>query len=164
MSFPGESRTVTAPVSFSGPVSRLSGDSGGVLTSSMADALLSQSTHDSKSWFTLVFLLWDHDSLVPFGGFPESEKAAQSCPTLQPCGPYSPWHSPGQDTGVGSLSLLQGIFPTQELNQALLHCRQVLYNWAIREVLDFSFFLLKEETFCLHHSHKHFFVLLLPSL
>ena len=31
-------------------------------------------------------------------------------------------------TGVGSLSLLQGIFPTQELNQGLLHCRQILYQ------------------------------------
>ena len=31
-----------------------------------------------------------------------------------PHGLYSPWNSPGQNTGVGSLSLLQGIFPTQE--------------------------------------------------
>ena len=29
---------------------------------------------------------------------------------------------------MGSLSLLQGIFPTQELNQGLLHCRQILYH------------------------------------
>ena len=36
-----------------------------------------------------------------------------------------------QNTGVASLSLLQGIFPTQELNQGLLHCRWIL--WAIRE-------------------------------
>ena len=38
---------------------------------------------------------------------------AQLCPTL--CHPmdYSPWNSPGQNTGVGSLSLLQGIIPTQ---------------------------------------------------
>ena len=48
--------------------------------------------------------------------------------SLQPHGLYSPWNSPGQNTGVGSLSLLQGIFPTQELNQGLLHCRQVLYQ------------------------------------
>ena len=41
---------------------------------------------------------------------------------------YSPWNSPGQDTGVGSLSLLQEIFPTQGLNPGLLHCRQVLYQ------------------------------------
>ena len=42
--------------------------------------------------------------------------------------PYSPWNSPGQNTGVGSLSLLQGIFPTQGLNRGLLHCRQILYQ------------------------------------
>ena len=46
--------------------------------------------------------------------------------SLQPHGLYSPWNSPGQNTGVGSLSLLQLIFPTQELNQDLLHCRWVL--------------------------------------
>ena len=37
---------------------------------------------------------------------------------------YSPWNSPGQNAGVGSLSLLQWIFPIQESNQGLLHCRQ----------------------------------------
>ena len=39
-------------------------------------------------------------------------------------GPHSPWNSPGQNTGVGSLSLLQGIFPTQGSNPGLPHCRQ----------------------------------------
>ena len=39
--------------------------------------------------------------------------------SLQPHGLYSPWNSPGQDTGVGSLSLLQGIFPTQGSNHGL---------------------------------------------
>ena len=33
-----------------------------------------------------------------------------------------------KNTGVGSLFLLQGIFPTQELNWGLLHCRQILYQ------------------------------------
>ena len=33
-----------------------------------------------------------------------------------------------KNTGVGSLSLLQGIFPTQGLNPGLLHCRQILYQ------------------------------------
>ena len=33
-----------------------------------------------------------------------------------------------KNTGVGSLSLLQWIFPTQELNQGLLHCRWILYQ------------------------------------
>ena len=40
----------------------------------------------------------------------------------------SPWNSPGQNPGVGSHSLLQGIFPTQESNPDLLHCRQILYQ------------------------------------
>ena len=51
-------------------------------------------------------------------------KVTQSCPTLVTL--YSPWNSPGQNTGVGSLSLLQGIFPTKGSNQGLLHCRQIL--------------------------------------
>ena len=48
--------------------------------------------------------------------------------TLRPHGLYSPWDSPGQDTGVGSLSFLQGIFPTQGSNPGLLHCGQILYH------------------------------------
>ena len=43
-------------------------------------------------------------------------------------GLYSPWNSPGQNTGVGSFSLLQGIFPTQGLNPGLQHCRGNLYQ------------------------------------
>ena len=49
-------------------------------------------------------------------------------PTLQA---YSlPAESPGKpkNTGVGSRSLLQWIFPTQESKQGLLHCRQILYQ------------------------------------
>ena len=42
--------------------------------------------------------------------------------------PYSPWDSPGQNTGVGSLSLLQGIFLIQESNKGLLLCRKILYQ------------------------------------
>ena len=47
---------------------------------------------------------------------------------LRPHGLYSPWNSPGQDTGVGSFSLLQRIFPTQEPNWGLLHCTRILYQ------------------------------------
>ena len=36
--------------------------------------------------------------------------------------------SPGKNTGVGCHALLQGIFPTRELNQGLLHCTQILYQ------------------------------------
>ena len=38
------------------------------------------------------------------------------------------WNSPGQNTRVGSPSLLQRIFPTQESNPGLPHCRQILYQ------------------------------------
>ena len=41
---------------------------------------------------------------------------------------YSPWNSPGQNTRVNSLSILQGIFPTQGLNPGLSHCRQIIYH------------------------------------
>ena len=40
---------------------------------------------------------------------------------------HSPWNSPGQIPGVGSLSLLQGIFSTQRSNPGLPHCRRILY-------------------------------------
>ena len=53
-------------------------------------------------------------------------QVAQACPTLQPQGLYSPRSSPGQNTGVGGLSLLQAIFPTQGSNPGLPHCRQIL--------------------------------------
>ena len=39
-----------------------------------------------------------------------------------------PWNSPGQNTRVGSPSLLQGIFPTQGSNSGLPHCRRILYS------------------------------------
>ena len=48
--------------------------------------------------------------------------------SLRPQGLYSPWNSPGQNTGVGSLSLFQGIFPTQGSNSGLPHCKQILYQ------------------------------------
>ena len=54
-------------------------------------------------------------------------KVAQ-CLTLRPLGLYSPWNSPGQNTGVGNRSLLQGICPTQGSNSGLPHCKRILYR------------------------------------
>ena len=63
--------------------------------------------------------------------------------SLQPHGLYSPWNSPGQNTGVGSLSLLQGIFPTQGLNPGLLHCRWTLYQLSHKiSHISLSFFYM----------------------
>ena len=58
-------------------------------------------------------------------------KVDQSCATLRPHGLYSPQDSPGQNTGVGSLSLLQGIFPSQGLNPGLPQCRWILYRMCV---------------------------------
>ena len=56
-------------------------------------------------------------------------KVTRSCSTLcDPMGLYSPCHSLGQNSGVGSLSLLQRISPTQIVNLGLLHCRWILYQ------------------------------------
>ena len=57
----------------------------------------------------------------------ESEILSVVAYSFQPHG-YSPWNSLRQNTGVGSCSLLQGIFPAQRSNPGLLHCRQILYQ------------------------------------
>ena len=48
--------------------------------------------------------------------------------SLQPHQLSSPWNSPGQNTGMSSLSLLQGIFLTHGSNPSLPHCRWILYQ------------------------------------
>ena len=58
----------------------------------------------------------------------ESESRSVVSHSLQPHGLYTPWNSPGRNTGLNSLSLLQGLFPTQGLNPDLPHCRQILYQ------------------------------------
>jgi len=60
----------------------------------------------------------------------ESESKSRSVVSnsLGPHGLYSPWNSPGQNTEVGSLFLLQGIFPTQGSNPGFPHCRWILYQ------------------------------------
>ena len=57
-----------------------------------------------------------------------SESHSVVSDSLWPHGLCSPWNSPGQNTGVSGLSLLQGIFPTQGPNPALLHYRWILYQ------------------------------------
>ena len=95
-------------------------------------------------------------------------KVTQPCPTL--CDPmdYSPWNSPDQKTGVGSPSLLQGIFPTQELNQDLLHCRQILYQLSYERSPSFlslpfsfpslSFFFLPYFNFTFPEFHTNYII------
>ena len=58
----------------------------------------------------------------------ESESRSVMSDSLRPLGLYSPWNFPGQNTEVSSLSVLQGVFPTQGSNPGLPHCRRILYQ------------------------------------
>ena len=68
-------------------------------------------------------------------GIISESRSVMSC-ALWPNGLYSPWNSLGQNTGVGSLSLLQGIFPTQGSNPGLLHCRWILYQLSHNHIVQ----------------------------
>ena len=70
-----------------------------------------------------------------------------------------------KNTGVGSLSLLQGVFPTQESNQHLLHCRQILYHmnyqgrlWE-KERNKQLFILFPSYSFLILHSRSQYMLL-----
>ena len=52
----------------------------------------------------------------------------ESCSVFAP-----PWNSPGQKTGVGSLSFLQGIFPTMDGTRVSCIAGKLFTNWAMRE-------------------------------
>ena len=80
---------------------------------------------------------WVSSSLCYTVKWSGSESCSVMSDSLQPHGLYSPWNSPRQNTGVGSLSLLQGIFPTQGSNPGLLHCRWIFTSWATREAQEY---------------------------
>ena len=56
-----------------------------------------------------------------------SESRSVMSNSLQHHGLHSSWNSPDQNTGVGSLPLLQGIFTTQKSNPGLPHCKRILH-------------------------------------
>ena len=65
-----------------------------------------------------------------FFKMPESASRSVVSNSLRPRGLYSPWNSPGQNTGVGSLSLLHGIFPSQGSNTGLPTAGGFFTSWA----------------------------------
>ena len=103
--------------------------------------------------FFWVWLLLFNIGLLRFSVWhviSESESRSVVSDSLWPYGLYSLWNSPGQITGVGSFSFLQGVFPTQGSNPGLPHCRQIL-GLATRKVYMLSVvhsFLLLSTTKC----------------
>ena len=81
--------------------------------------------------------IWLHSSFAyfcPRSLFPCMKvkvKVVQSCLTFPLRGLYSLWNSPDENTAVGSVSLLQGIFPTQGLNPGVPHCRRIPYQLSL---------------------------------
>ena len=61
--------------------------------------------------------------------------------SLRPHRLYSPWNSPGQNTGEGRLSLLQGIFPAQGSNPGLPQCRWILNQLSHRGMWKLSWLI-----------------------
>ena len=61
----------------------------------------------------------------------ESESRSVVSPSFRPHGLYSAWNSPGQNTGVGSLSLLQGIWPKNSTVECASEqsVSAILYSW-----------------------------------
>ena len=79
--------------------------------------------------FTIRYFERERDYVhITFIAVSEHESRSVVSNSLRPHGLYSPWNSPGQNTGVGSPSRLQGIFPTQGSNPGLPHCRPILYQ------------------------------------
>ena len=82
--------------------------------------------HFSSSVLPLTSI-WKNNSYT-MGHESESESRSVVSDSLRLHELYSPWNPPGQNTGEGSLSLLQGIFSTQGSNPGLSHCRQIFYQ------------------------------------
>ena len=96
------------------------------IRSKYSDEILDSQSRQAevKSWIFYSYL-YDSEQVTLSS---ESDSRSVVSDSLRPHGMYSSWNSPGQNTGVGSLSLLQGIFLTQGLSPGLLHCRQILYQ------------------------------------
>ena len=83
----------------------------------LGNSLVNRNRSENKTWrpYNLI-----HTS--------ESESRSVVSDSLQPHGLYSPWNSPGQNTGEGSLFILQRIIPAQRPNPGLPYCRWLLYQ------------------------------------
>ena len=95
----------------------------------------------------VAFISWDNIVFVER----KKVKVKVLSHSLGPHGLCSPWNSPGQNTGMGSVTLLQGTFPTQGLNSGLLHCRRSLYQLSHKgspKILEWVSYPFSRASFC----------------
>ena len=105
--------------------------------------IFSQNPWISTLWSSFLETIAFLSSLEKSDMF-ESESHSVMSNSLWPHRSYSPWNSPGQNTGMASHSLLQRIFPTQGSNPGLPHCRRILYhlsNWGSPRILEWVAYL-----------------------
>ena len=89
-----------------------------------------------KRQYSLIIFIWilkitnwnEQFFKLLFFFFFKCESCSVVSDSLWHHGLYSSWNFPGQNTGVNSCSLLQGIFPTQGLNPGIPHHRGILYQ------------------------------------
>ena len=79
----------------------------------------------AASWRILFVFCWSFKSILHIEW---SESHSVVSHFLWPHGVHSLWSSPGQNIGVGSHFILQGIFPSRGLKPGLPHCRRILYQ------------------------------------
>ena len=93
---------------------------------------------------------WNHTLKIhPFPWVSESHSIVSD--SLWPHGSYSPWNLPGQNTGVGSSCLLQGIFSTHGSNSDLPHSWQILYHLSHQWSPSVPFLLLKSSVLMVYN-------------
>ena len=101
----------------------------------LSHSALSNSLLRHGLWPTRLFCPWGFSRQEYWSGLPCPPPGNLPNPGIKPRSPAlqvdslpsEPPEKP-KNTGVGSLPLLQGVFPKQELNQGLLNCRQILYQ------------------------------------
>ena len=86
----------------------------------------------TKQQLYIYIYIYTHTHIYIYMKESERESCSVVSDSLRPHRLCSPRNSPGQNTGVSSLSLLHGIFPSQESNPGLLHCRQILYQLSLK--------------------------------